>query len=545
MNGYFEERYKIESEIGEGGEGKIYKAHDLAVDRIVAIKELPLHRKNKDEALKEARAIARISHPNVVSLYDVIEEDDRIYLIMEYVEGTTLREILDEVRYLDFQAALGIFIQTALAVEFAHNHGILHLDIKPENILVSPGGKVKLIDFGIARFILESDETERIMGSTHYLAPEALKGRYSIASDVFSLGIVLYEMLAGENPFFSYDREESFRKLIEYDPPPISNIRKDIPEEFDAILAKALAKNPQRRFQDVTRFRIKVERFFAHDYPEEPIRALFEQEKTQRPRTVVKKPLQIARFKEKAFQALSIGVFAYTASAPLTGWTSIEPAPAALLAAVSSLFTPPMGAFLAFAFLAYFWFKSSLILAAASLGLGALVFVVLRDVSKEGSLAGLAFPFIFPGMETAYLTHVYRNRKLAALISGSTFYLAGTLLLAFSATSSNFSFIRYFIGLQGKSFSGQELWLIFAAAPLSGIIITRILNSILKGSLKFFSPAISIFILMLLGIFETNLKSSSNSPCFFCPERLALSFVGALAFSFYLVYRQKSSSSEV
>ena len=540
MNGYFEERYKIISAIGEGGEGKIYKAHDLAVDRLVAIKELPLHRKNKEEALKEARAIARISHPNVVSLYDVIEEDDRIYLIMEYVEGTTLREILDELHYLDFQAALGIFIQTALAVEFAHNHGILHLDIKPENILVSPGGKVKLTDFGIARFISESYETERIMGSTHYLAPEALKGRYSIASDVFALGIVLYEMLAGENPFFSYDREESFRKLIEYEPPSISSIRKDIPEEFDSILAKALSKNPKRRFKDVTRFRIKVERFFTYDYPKEPVRALFEEERKHYPRIARKRPFQLARFKEKVFQALSLGAFAYTVSTPLTGWTSMEPASTALLTAVSSFFTPALGVFLAFAFSAYFWLKSSLIVASASLGLGALVFVIFRDISKEGSFAGLALPLIFPGIETAYLAHVYRHRKPAALISGLLFYLAGALIFAFSASRSA-DFSKYFIGLYGSSFSPWELWAVFAVAPLGGTIITRTLNSIFKGNTKAFSAPISIFILLILGIFEANVKSSSKSFCFFCPERLALSLVVAFAYSLYVVYKTKST----
>lgn len=286
---YFRNRYEIIEVVGEGGEGRILKAFDNAVERFVAIKELKLESKDRNQALKEARAIARISHPNVVSLYDVVEEEEKIYLIMEFVEGKSLREMLQECSYLDFQVALGIFIQVALAVEFAHNHGILHLDIKPENILISQEGIVKLTDFGIARFITEPEEAGRIMGSTHYLAPESLKGRYSISSDVFALGVILYEMLAGHNPFYSYDQEEAYKKILEYDPPAISSIRKDIPQEFDAILAKALAKQPFNRFKDVTRFRIKVERFFEYDYPEEPVREMMEHE--------TEKPAKAARFR--------------------------------------------------------------------------------------------------------------------------------------------------------------------------------------------------------------------------------------------------------
>jgi tRNA A-37 threonylcarbamoyl transferase component Bud32 len=543
LNDYFNERYKIISEIGEGGEGKIYKAEDLAVNRYVAIKELPLHRKNREEALKEARAIARISHPNVVSLYDIIEAENKIYLIMEYVEGATLREILNELHYLDFQAALGIFIQTALAVEFAHNHGILHLDIKPENILVSPEGRVKLTDFGIAQFISESPETDKIKGSTHYLAPEALKGHYSTASDVFALGVVLYEMLAGENPFFSYDPEESFRKILEYNPSLISSIRKDIPEEFDSILAKALAKQPGRRYKDVTRFRIKVERFFEYDYPEEPVKDLFEPEKKPRPSPAPKKALSFRRLTDKIFQAISLAAFAYLEGTAILGWKTPEPALSTIVVFVVSILSPALGAFLGFAFAAYFWLNASAMLALLSIFLGVLAFVSLRDFSKEGAYAGFAFPLLLLGMETAYLTHLYRKKKPKALIAGSLFYISGSLILSFAVMRKKAGFLNSFLGLKTASLSVWEIWIAFVVAPVLALLLTRLFNQILSSWLKFFSPVLSIFTIIVLGLFEANIKNDLTSLRLFYPERLALSLLGALLYSSLLLSRRKITSA--
>lgn len=531
---YFENRYELLETIGEGGEGRIFKAYDRAVERFVAIKELRLHNKERSEALKEARAIARISHPNVISLYDVIEEEDKVYLIMEYVEGTSLREILQGSHYLDFQVALGIFIQVALAVEFAHNHGILHLDIKPENILVSKTGVVKLTDFGIARFVTEPEEAGKIMGSTHYLAPESLKGRYSISSDVFALGVILYEMLAGQNPFFSYSQEEAYKKILEFYPPPVSSIRKDVPEEFDQILAKALAKHPSRRFKDVTRFRIKVERFFEYDYPEDPVKLLFEEERTVKQ---VKLKNQLAlRVSSRVLQGAGLfaaSFFIALASGKLNTYESLLLAFPVFLV---SLLTVPLGGFLSFAFLAYILMKTNQVMAIFLIVAALLSFYFLRDISRDGSLTGFAIATSFFGLESAFLSLIFGKSKARSYFSGMVLYLLFVLATAamVSSSGSNHSVFIYPPLFKEKPEFLQAFFKLALPGTLS-LILTRLLFNLFKEKLTSFVPAMSMLASGVILLFLNPLLGKLGD---FLIERISISFALTIVVGFYRFSRK-------
>lgn len=524
---YFEDRYEILEVIGEGGEGRILKALDKAVERYVAIKELKLRNKKREEALREARAIARISHPNVVSLYDVIEDEDEIYLIMEYVEGISLRELLQEYHMMDFQAALGIFIQVALAVEFAHNHGILHLDIKPENILVSSSGVVKLTDFGIARFITEPEDTGKIMGTTHYLAPESLKGKYSVASDVFALGVILYEMLAGENPFYSYSQEEAYKKILEFDPPLISSLRKDIPEEFDQILAKAIAKHSSRRFKDVTRFRIKVERFFEYDYPEEPVKGIFDEEKRKSQKTITlgKSALRTLTFRTSYAFGLASASFLIFLIA--RDGNLIESLIFATLVLGVSFLTVPLGGFLIFALSSYIVAKTSIFSSVLFIGLGIFLFWILRDISKEGATAGLALTASPIGIEGAILSILFYKKKLSSIFSGLICYLSLSLLSVFFLNQSNgfLSPSLFLLPLKGNTFILKFLNLI--SIPIFSLIISSGFYRILKEKVRIFSPALSLFV---VGAILLSINQVWNLREIFSLERLSISLFASILY---------------
>jgi serine/threonine protein kinase len=526
MSKYFEERYEVIEEIAEGGEGKILKAYDHAVERYVAIKEVLELKKKREEALKEARAIARISHPNVISLYDVIEDDGKIYLVMEYVEGVSLRELLNELHALPFQSALGIFLQVASAVEFAHSHGILHLDIKPENIMINPSGTVKLTDFGIAQFMVEAEETDKIMGTTHYIAPEALKGRYSPRSDVFALGVVLYEMLAGENPFYSFEPKESYKKILEHYPTPISRLRKDIPEEFDRVLSKSLEKSYVRRYPNVTTFRIKVERFFEYESREEPVRELFEEEEKPRRHPIRSKSL--LRLKERTYNALGAGFlsgfFSFAGSSNYLTATLLF-----LISILIGFFTPALAVFISFASASFFLFKQDLVFSAISLFLGILSFIIVRDISRTSSRAGLSVLGSLFMLESFTLSLATSRRGVlnlfgAITIFGSSFF---TLFFLKHREPQDLLLLRKIDSL------GDCLYL--AAFPALSAILSFLLARLFRESLKDFSYSFSIFITALIALL---LSQVSLIPAWTF-ERLSVSFIAAVLYGSVSLLRKK------
>lgn len=422
---YFKTRYELIELIGEGGEGKIWKAYDHAVDRTVAIKELSLKTKAREEALNEARVIARLNHPNIVSLYDIIEEDNKIYLVIEYVEGVTLRDILEEIGPLPFEAALGIFLQVASAIELAHSHGILHLDIKPENIMILPNGKVKIGDFGVSQFILEQKPSDAVKGTAHYLAPESLKGRYSERTDVFSLGVVLYEMLSGENPFFSITIHESFQRLSSYIPEPVTEYREDIPVDFGSVLSKALEKSPPKRYTNIIKFRIKVERFVDFQEPQEPVSHLFEQEK---PRIKVRKLSAKTRFIVSRLGAfLSVFLFTTLAVYAIASDFSASTLLAVLIISAIAIFSPSLSGLLGMTAIGIFMISQNIFGSILIILLGIAAFFIIRDISNYGVYALFIIPSAILGLEPLVASIGGAKAKLKELIS------FGSMLLISSA----------------------------------------------------------------------------------------------------------------
>jgi serine/threonine-protein kinase len=253
-------RYEIVSLLGEGGMGRVYKARDPMIDRTVAIKTLGVDldaaqlEEFKERFFREARTAGRVSHPNVVTIFDVGESDGVAFIAMEYVEGRTLREQLEGGAFLGVDEACRIAAQVANALAAAHKLGIVHRDVKPGNIMITAEGGVKLMDFGIARLPDGMrTKTGLLVGSPLYVAPERIVGRtVDGRSDLFSLGVVLYEMLTGVHPFKRPGVTEVLNAVLgdRYDPPSAHNHR--VPAVFERIFAKALAKRPDDRYQHAT-----------------------------------------------------------------------------------------------------------------------------------------------------------------------------------------------------------------------------------------------------------------------------------------------------
>ena len=196
------ERYEIISRVGSGGMADVYKAKDHKLDRMVAVKVLKAEFREDTTFIakfrKEAQAAAGLSHPNVVNVFDVGEDRGLYYIVMELIEGITLKDYITKKGKLSVKEATSIAIQVSLGLEAAHNRGIIHRDVKPQNIIISTDGKVKLSDFGIAKATNSNTITANVMGSVHYSSPEQVRGGFSDAkSDIYSLGITMYEMVTG------------------------------------------------------------------------------------------------------------------------------------------------------------------------------------------------------------------------------------------------------------------------------------------------------------------------------------------------------------
>jgi serine/threonine protein kinase len=245
-------RYRILDTLGQGGRGTVYMALDLRVSRVVALKLLRFVSNSESARLiREFTVLASLSHPNIVKAYDCGKADDLDYIALEYVEGRSLARILVEEKPLDLDAALGVVCQVGRALEYAHENGVVHRDVKPANILISNHGRVLLSDFGLARPFRESGLTEigTIVGTPRYMSPEQATGRcLDPRSDVFSLGVVLYQSLTGRYPFSGESTGAVLKNLVESDPPQPSTFNAVIDPSLQNVVLKALAKDPERRF---------------------------------------------------------------------------------------------------------------------------------------------------------------------------------------------------------------------------------------------------------------------------------------------------------
>jgi len=260
-------RYEVLGELGQGAMGVVYKARDPLIDRVVAIKtiNLGLAMDEKDEYegrfYQEAKAAGRLNHPNIVTIYDVGKSGDVAYIAMELLEGRELRDIMNEGALLPVDQVLNIVAQVAQGLAYAHEHEIVHRDVKPSNIMVIRDGHVKITDFGIARMASSSVRTQTgmVLGSPKYMSPEQVMGKsIDQRSDIFSLGVMFYEMLTGQAPFDGENVNAIMYQTLNAVVPPPNMVNPAIPEMVNFIMAKALAKKVEDRYQNSKDFAVDL-----------------------------------------------------------------------------------------------------------------------------------------------------------------------------------------------------------------------------------------------------------------------------------------------
>jgi serine/threonine protein kinase/pimeloyl-ACP methyl ester carboxylesterase/tetratricopeptide (TPR) repeat protein len=260
------DRYRIVSSLGAGGMGEVYLAQDARLDRKVAIKVLPpeltADERARKRLIREAQAAAKLDHPNICSIYEVGDELDAGFIVMQYVEGETLGKLIQR-QPLDLRESLDIAVQIAGALAEAHSRGIVHRDIKPQNVMITARGQVKVLDFGLAKIVQQKDladsaaETESlltepgmIIGTVPYMSPEQVRGETLDArSDIFSFGAVVYEMVSGHQPFAAESAAATISTILTKEPPPLVRYSREVPGELERIVSKALRKDREQRYQ--------------------------------------------------------------------------------------------------------------------------------------------------------------------------------------------------------------------------------------------------------------------------------------------------------
>jgi eukaryotic-like serine/threonine-protein kinase len=255
------DRYRLERELGRGGMATVYLAHDLKQDRSIALKVLPPQLAatvGPERFQREIRLAARLQHPHILTVHDSGETAGQLWFTMPYVEGASLRDRRDREKQLPVEDALRIVREAALALEYAHQHGVVHRDIKPENILLTHDGSTLVADFGIARAIRgeaeQLTETGLAVGTPADMSPEQAAGERDLDArlDVYALGCVLYEMLAGEPPFRGPTPQAVLMRVMTETPRPIHPLRESVSELLDAVIARAMARTPADRFPSMT-----------------------------------------------------------------------------------------------------------------------------------------------------------------------------------------------------------------------------------------------------------------------------------------------------
>ncbi len=263
-----EGRYQISELIGVGGMANVYKATDLSDGKTVAVKILREEFYENEELLRrfknESKAIAMLSHPNIIEVYDVCFSHNMRCIVMEYIDGITLKEYMEEQRPLGWKETVHFIVQILKALSHAHSKGIVHRDIKPQNVMLLADAKIKITDFGIARFARSESHTltDRAIGSVHYISPEQARGDHTDQrADIYSIGVMLYEMLTGQLPFDADSPVSVALKQIELEAPSPRGINPDIPEGLEEITLRAMEKDPDRRYQSADDMLKDIEAF--------------------------------------------------------------------------------------------------------------------------------------------------------------------------------------------------------------------------------------------------------------------------------------------
>ena len=251
------DRYQIIRTLGEGGMANVYLAHDTILDRSVAVKILRGDLANDEKFVRrfqrEALSAANLSHPNIVQMFDVGEDDGQYYIVMEYVDGKTLKQVLKQRGHLSITEVVDIMLQVADGMAHAHDAYIVHRDIKPQNIMILSNGVIKITDFGVAMALNSSQltQTNSVMGTVHYLPPEQANGKGStIRSDIYSMGIMMYELLTGLVPYKGDNAVEIALKHLREPLPSVRKFNSSIPQSIENVVIKATAKNPKNRYID-------------------------------------------------------------------------------------------------------------------------------------------------------------------------------------------------------------------------------------------------------------------------------------------------------
>ena len=260
-----DDRYEIIEKIGSGGMADVYKAKCHRLNRYVAVKILKQEYSGDRNFITkfrgEAQSAAGLSHPNIVSVYDVGEDNGLHYIVMELVEGITLKKFIEKKGRLSIKEAVGIAIQIAQGLEAAHNNHIIHRDIKPQNIMISREGKVKVADFGIAKAVSSNTYTQSAIGSVHYLSPEQARGGYcDEKSDIYSLGVTLYEMLSGTLPFAGDNTVSVALLHIQSEPQPVRELVPGVQYSLDRIVQKCMQKRPENRYLSASELIVDLKR---------------------------------------------------------------------------------------------------------------------------------------------------------------------------------------------------------------------------------------------------------------------------------------------
>lgn len=270
------DRYEIIRSIGEGGMANVYLAEDTILNRKVAVKilrgDLASDEKFVRRFQREAISASSLSHPNIVEMYDVGEDDGKYFIVMEYVEGKSLKSLIKKRGGLTLPEAIDIMLQLTDGIACAHNSYIIHRDIKPQNIIILDDGRVKITDFGIAQALNrhELTETNSVMGSVHYLPPEQANGTgTTIKSDIYSLGIVMFELLTGKVPFKGENAVEIAIKQMKDPMPSVREYKESIPQSIENVILKATAKNPKNRYDSVLEMQEDIKTALREDRRDE------------------------------------------------------------------------------------------------------------------------------------------------------------------------------------------------------------------------------------------------------------------------------------
>ena len=275
-------RYLLKEPLGSGGMSCVYKAHDPVLDRDVAVKILPPEL-GRDETLRqrfqeEARALGRVQHPNLVRIYAVGQEGLTSYYAMELIGGVSLQKAISALGRMSIEEAVAVVLQVCGGLQAVHESGIVHRDVKPSNIMLDASGRAVLMDFGLARREERQTFTAAggVLGTPEYMSPEQARGdKADLRSDLYSLGVVLFELLGGRPPFYGKDTISILRRHVETPPPPLESVAPDVPQAIRDIISRLLAKSPDERYPHVEELAHELSRFApAGTTPERTVRAL-------------------------------------------------------------------------------------------------------------------------------------------------------------------------------------------------------------------------------------------------------------------------------